>query len=91
VRELLFNTVKYAGTSEASVALEQNDGYLKVTVSDRGKGFDSREILNDFKVAHGLWSTRHRLALLGCKMEVYSQPGNGTEIVIEAPVESLDN
>jgi signal transduction histidine kinase len=91
VRELLFNVVKHAGTLEASVAFEHNDGYLKVTVSDRGNGFDSQEIMNDFKVAHGLLSIRQRLGLLGCEMEVNSQPGNGTQIIIEAPNEGSDH
>ncbi len=91
VRELLFNVVKHAGTSEAAVAFEHNDRYLKVTVSDGGKGFDSQEIMNDLKLGHGLLSTRHRLSLLGCKMEVNSHLGHGTEIVIEAPIEGLDN
>jgi two-component system CheB/CheR fusion protein len=91
VRELLFNVVKHAGTSEASVAFEHNDGYLKVTVSDGGKGFDSQEIMNDLKFGHGLLSTGHRLGLLGCKMEVNSHPGHGTQIIIEAPIEGLDN
>jgi PAS domain S-box-containing protein len=91
VRELLFNVVKHAGTSEAGVAFEHNDGYLKVTVSDGGKGFDSQEIMNDLKLGHGLLSTRHRLSLLGCKMEVNSHPGHGTQIIIEAPNEGLDN
>jgi signal transduction histidine kinase len=43
------------------------------------------------KVAHGLLSIRHRLGLLGCEMEVNSQPGIGTEVVIEAPLEGLGN
>jgi signal transduction histidine kinase len=91
VRELLFNVVKHSETLDASVAFEHNDGYLKVTVSDRGQGFDSQEIMNNMKVAHGLLSLRHRLGLLGCEMEVNSQPGIGTEVVIEAPLEGLGN
>ncbi len=42
------------------------------------------------KVGHGLLSARHRLGLLGCKMEVNSQPGYGTQISIEAPTNGLD-
>jgi two-component system, chemotaxis family, CheB/CheR fusion protein len=91
VRELLFNVVKHAETSEAEVAFEHIDGYLRVIVSDRGMGFDSQEIMNDMKAAHGLLSTRHRLGLLGCKMEVNSQPGHGTQVIIEAPDESLES
>jgi two-component system CheB/CheR fusion protein len=91
VRELLFNVVKHAETSEASVGFEHNDGYLKVTISDGGKGFDSPTVMNDMRVGHGLLSASHRLGLLGCKMEVNSQPGHGTQIIIEAPTNGLDH
>ncbi len=43
VRELLFNVVKHAEISEASVGFEHNDGYLRVTISDDGKGFPARQ------------------------------------------------
>ena len=40
VRELLINSLKHAGTDEATVTMEQHDGNLFITVSDKGNGFD---------------------------------------------------
>lgn len=91
VRELLFNVVKHAGTLQATVDFEHHDHHLRVTVRDQGKGFDNTEVLSNPKIAHGLLIARHRLNLLGCKMEVNSQPGKGTEVVIEVPYEKMDS
>jgi two-component system, chemotaxis family, CheB/CheR fusion protein len=91
IRELLFNIVKHAGMSEAVVQFEHEDSRLLVIVQDHGVGFDSVQVLNDPKIAHGLLIIRHRLNLLGCSMEVNSQPGNGTEVTIEVPYEKMDS
>jgi len=90
VRELLFNIVKHAGASAATVALEQIDGKARITVSDTGKGFDVGTVMNDPKSAHGLLIIQDRLSLMRCNMEIVSEPGHGTRVVIEAPLgESL--
>src|SRR6185503_59891 len=90
LREILFNIVKHAGRLEATVRFEHYDSHLRVIVQDQGVGFDSAAVLNDPNTAHGLLIVRHRLNLLGCSMAINSQPGNGTEVIIEVPYENLD-
>jgi two-component system, chemotaxis family, CheB/CheR fusion protein len=90
IREILFNIVKHAGTLEASVHFEHHDAHLLVVVRDPGVGFDSPAVLDDPTKAHGLPIIRHRLNLLGCRMEIHSQPGEGTEALIEVPYEQTD-
>ncbi|HUE98083.1 MAG TPA: PAS domain S-box protein [Anaerolineales bacterium] len=87
LRELLFNVVKHAGTLEAKVTLEQINERCCITVSDEGKGFDAEAIMKDPNIAHGLLIIQDRLTLLGCRMELTSKPGEGTRILIEAPLE----
>ena len=41
--------------------------------------------MNDSKTAHGLLVIQDRLSLMGCHMEIISEPGKGTQIVIEVP------
>ena len=84
--EALFNVVKHAGTLQTEVTLEKLDGG-RITVSDAGRGFDKEKVLNDPALAHGLLIVRDRLNLLGCQMEVRSQPGKGTQVIIEPPAE----
>jgi PAS domain S-box-containing protein len=86
IRELLFNIVKHAGTSEAEITLEQANEKARITISDSGKGFDVGAVMNDSKTAHGLLVVQDRLNLLGCIMEITSEPGKGTRVVIEAPL-----
>jgi PAS domain S-box-containing protein len=87
VREALFNVVKHAGTLQTEVTLEQVNGRGHITISDAGRGFDQEKVLNDPTLAHGLLIVRDRLNLLGCKMEVRSQPSEGTHVIIEPPAE----
>jgi PAS domain S-box-containing protein len=87
IRELLFNVVKHAGVLEAKVTLEHADGHNRITVSDKGKGFDTEAVMKDVKIAHGLLVVQDRLDLLGCDMDVNSKPGVGTQIVIKIPAE----
>lgn len=86
LRELLFNSVKHSGISQATIILEQIDGKARITVSDTGKGFDVEAVMNDPKVAHGLLVVQDRLSLLGCTMEITSEPGKGTNVVIHTPL-----
>jgi signal transduction histidine kinase len=86
VRELLFNIVKHAGTPQATVTLEQINGKARITISDAGKGFDVRAVMSDPKAAHGLLVVQDRLSLLGGSMEMTSELGRGTRVVIEAPL-----
>jgi signal transduction histidine kinase len=90
LRELLFNIVKHAGVREAAVHFEHYDSHLRVSVTDQGAGFDSESPLNGPVSAHGLLIVRQRLNLLGCSMEINSQPGKGTEVIIEIPYEKTD-
>jgi len=85
IRELLFNVVKHSGTLQASVTMEQDDERSRVTISDMGKGFDVAAVMNDSKAAHGLLVIQDRLSLMGCSMDITSEPGNGTQVVIESP------
>jgi two-component system, chemotaxis family, CheB/CheR fusion protein len=85
VRELLFNVVKHANTLQATVALQQIDNEVCITVSDEGKGFDPVAVMSTPGIAHGLLSMRERLALVGCQMDVVSSSGVGTSVVIHCP------
>ena len=86
IRELLFNIVKHADTSQATITLEQVNERARITISDAGKGFDIGAVMNDPKAAHGLLVVQDRLSLLGCTMDMTSESGKGTSVVIEAPL-----
>ena len=86
VRELLFNVVKHAETSAATIQMSHHNGGGRITVSDTGKGFDPQAILHNPRAAHGLLVVKERLGLMGGRMEIDSTPGGGTRITIEIPL-----
>jgi PAS domain S-box-containing protein len=86
-RELLFNIYKHSGQSRATITLEpREDGWLRITVTDIGKGFDAEAFMKDPKRASGLLNMRHRLHLLGGRMEVISKPGEGSLVHLDVQV-----
>jgi PAS domain S-box-containing protein len=89
-RELLFNVVKHGGVSKVRVQMLRVDAKtLQITVEDRGRGFDTKRLWNHDAAegGFGLFSIRERLSLLGGHFEVTSAPGEGTVIVLTAPLE----
>jgi signal transduction histidine kinase len=88
VRELLFNIVKHAHVTRATVSLAQVEDLLRITVSDAGTGFDAAAVMSDLHVSHGLLVIHDRLSLLGGRMEVTSKLGEGTRVLIETPLEA---
>ena len=82
VREALFNVVKLAGTLSARVSFKRTDGQIRLTISDDGAGFAANAITDE---QAGLLNVRHRLGLMGCRMQINSTPGNGSLVMIDIP------
>lgn len=86
IRELFFNVVKHSGASQVKISLEKLDNHGRITISDTGSGFDVTSVMNDSRAAHGLLVIQDRLGLMGCTMEISSEPGKGTQVIIETPL-----
>jgi PAS domain S-box-containing protein len=85
-REILFNIVKHADTIEATISLEHVDRHTRLTIRDGGKGFAAQEVLGGAGTSSGLRNLQHRLNLMGCSLEIKSQPdGTGTQVIIDIP------
>lgn len=86
IRELLFNVVKHAHTSEAHVTLEQDsEGMVRAMVADRGRGFNPDAEHCHRNGGFGLFSAAERLELMGGHLKIDSRPGEGTKIVVTVP------
>ena len=91
VRELLMNAWKHAGTSEAAVVLEQTGDRLRITVSDKGAGFDLAavavaESVGGLSSKFGIFSIKERMRSLGGSLELKSVPGEGTIATLTLPL-----
>jgi PAS domain S-box-containing protein len=88
-RELLFNVVKHAGVKSAQLqATSLPDGYLQITVTDQGAGFNADMLCRDGGRCggFGLFSIRERLDLLGGSLEIDSKPGRGSRFTLTIPL-----
>ncbi len=88
VRELLVNVTKHAQVREISLDVRREEDRIKITVADRGVGFDPREISERSTRCHefGLFNVRERLERLGGRLELHSAPGCGTTVTVSAPL-----
>ena len=80
--EALANVAKYAAASAATVRLRQENGSLRFTVSDDGRGFDPSATT----YGTGLQGIEDRLAALGGELSVRSAAGEGTTVDGRLPV-----
>ncbi|HEX3239534.1 MAG TPA: GAF domain-containing protein [Solirubrobacterales bacterium] len=83
-QEALNNVVKHSSARRACLRASLVDGALCVVIEDDGSGFDS-SLANG---GRGLVGMRERVALLGGRLEVSSEPERGTRITASLPVRS---
>jgi two-component system, chemotaxis family, CheB/CheR fusion protein len=85
-QEALRNVSKHAGETHVKVQLQGVDGRVQLQVRDFGTGFDQDA---DFPLRGlGLVSMQERARIAGGTFSVTSSLGEGTNIVVEIPVES---
>jgi len=88
VRELLVNVVKHARATRVKVTVRRADENISIHVADDGTGFNASKRSYHLAEARGfgLFSIRERLHSLGGHMDVRSQVGRGTRIILLAPL-----
>ena len=86
IRELLINTAKHAGTSQARVRLERDEAWLTVTVEDHGVGMEQDGLAR----GTGLFSIRERLDHVGGDLRIESAPGRGTKVSLRTPTAAAE-
>lgn len=79
IQESVTNTIKYAEASSIHITLEQHEDKLKLEIRDNGKGFDMEKISEG---SYGLRNIQKRCKEIGAKLNILSQPGQGTQISV---------
>jgi PAS domain S-box-containing protein len=87
VQEALTNVARHAGVSAATVHIRCEDDKLHLEIADQGKGFDVSNALGAGTTG-GLSGIQERVRLLGGRLELDSEPGNGTCITVRLPLEA---
>ena len=86
VLEALSNVRKHAKAGAARVRFHQEGGQGRVSVEDDGRGFEPGRVMEDGGSHFGLQIMRERAESVGGSLEVHSQVGRGTRVVVRVPL-----
>ena len=81
VREALTNARRHSSARRVRVALGATEEDIVVEVADDGVGFDPRQSTQRV----GLGAMSERAALLSGRLEVFSEPAEGTRVHLRVP------
>ncbi|MFW5840693.1 MAG: ATP-binding protein [Planctomycetota bacterium] len=90
IQELLLNIVKHAGVQDAAVRVWQDqDNQARIEVSDAGKGMDTAilDVAVGKQNSFGLFHLAQRVESIGGQIRIQSKPGDGTTVLISAPLD----
>jgi len=85
-QEMMANAVKHARARKISVELAFDTTSLTLRVADDGCGFDAEKAFSLGEGHYGLLGMQERVERLGGRMSLKSQPGEGTEILVQVPM-----
>jgi len=83
IQEALTNIRKYADVENAIVTIRELETVVRVMVEDKGKGFDPIHVA----CGVGLFSMDERARAVNGKLQIRSEIGKGTKIILEVPIE----
>lgn len=82
--ELINNALRHAEAIRINVQLTVDERLVSLSVQDDGKGFDPEMVA----YGAGFTNMRNRIASYNGKINIYSSPGEGTEVTIEIELAS---
>jgi len=86
VREALRNAFSHSQAHLIETELAYTEDLFRIRIRDDGKGIDPAERLHAERTGHwGLRGMQERAQHLGGELEVWSEPGAGTEIELRIP------
>ncbi len=88
-QEAINNVARHSGARNVRMMFEQNNGNLNIEIRDDGIGFDLSEVERsaDRQRGLGLAGMQERVGLLGGHIQILSSPGQGTQVLIDVPME----
>jgi signal transduction histidine kinase len=83
-QETLTNIARHAHATEIKITLLENDGILKLTVTDNGIGISKDQIENP--KSFGLMGIKERAYFSGGEAKIHGQKGKGTTVSVSIPL-----
>lgn len=82
VKEAVNNALKHSGATEIRINIRFESSLLTILISDNGNGLEERVE----KKGNGMANMQHRMAMVGGKISIKSERGNGTTVRFEIPI-----
>jgi two-component system, NarL family, sensor histidine kinase DegS len=82
VQEAVTNAIKHSGAVVIDVRIEICENWIRASVTDDGRGFDPSETGDS---SFGLQGMTERVALLKGELEIRTEEGKGTEVLLTLP------
>ena len=90
IQEALTNAHRHGGAHQVQVHFELQDSRARIVVADDGCGFEPGRIPYTPGDHFGLAFMHDRMRQIGGSLEVISQPGAGTQVILTAPVHKTE-
>ncbi len=97
VQEAVINIAKHANAENVTVSMDVTKEKLFMLIEDDGNGFDLESVLNSTRQYKkdgrglGLLGMKERASLIGGKLLLCSELGNGTRVSLEVTIKGGDN
>lgn len=87
-QELVTNVAKHAKTDRAKISLSKENESIRISVEDRGVGFDPTilDLSPEEDTGFGLFSIREHARHLAGQLTIQSKYGQGTQVVVVLPL-----
>jgi len=88
VDEILKNVVKHSDATNVSITADATRYSFSLCVADNGKGFDTSILAPEQRPSDsfGLFSIKERIEYLGGVIDIQSEQGGGTMVILNVPV-----
>jgi signal transduction histidine kinase len=84
IQECVTNVQKHSGADRIELSVRKDEHSVTVRCSDNGKGFDPQTLSGGM----GLSGMKERTRMLGAVIDIRSNAGSGTEVIITIPLPS---
>lgn len=92
VQECLTNIHRHSGSGTAKVRMAQSEGSVQIVVEDKGKGIPPEkqsQMASSGTPGVGVRGMRERVRQLGGDIDIHSESGKGTRVVVRFPLTNV--